>query len=79
MGRLKTTEQGEKALWYVLLSAILIGGIFLAEYRTLFVGLCYLLMLIYLIAQIRRKKMTVGKAIAFVCVLVVMEMLRRYN
>lgn len=43
----------------------------------LLITLCYLPMLIYLVAQIRRKKMTVGKAIAFIVVLVVVETLRR--
>ena len=43
----------------------------------LLITLCYLPMLIYLVAQIRRKNMTAGKAIAFVVALVVMETLRR--
>lgn len=40
-------------------------------------GLCYLLMIIYLVVQIRRKEMTIGKAVAFVGALIVIEMLRR--
>lgn len=71
------TEKRKKVLWYALSLIVLIGGISLAEHRTIFVGLCYLLMIVYLVVQIRRKEMTIGKVAAFVGTLIVIEMLRR--
>ena len=64
-------------LWYALFAAILIGGLLLPEYSMLCLGLCYLLMVIYLITQVCRKKMTLGRAVAFVVFLIVVELLRR--